>query len=486
MTSPLTALRASFVPSVRLRRRAGAVLSVSGAGSVLKLAGVGRGTEAAVRRLRGAGAPIDALSAIASDYGGVEDASGWLYVLRALERAGLVCYTVVSNAKALARLVPISPYYAAEIVPVSAHRRLTLSRFALARRSDTGPGWILESPLALARIDLLHPNAIAWLAALGAPVTLAALVRDTPRRDRAAQQAFVALLSSAGFLTRPSSAAWHEEDRSADLAPWEFTDALMHARSRRGRHDNLYGRVFPFRGRLRPLPRTKPPMSADVTLLSPANLTALRRHDLSFSRVLESRRSVRAHGGRPINVRQLGEFLYRAARVQATLQPKPPVRPYDASLRPSPSGGACHELELYVVVNRCSGLARGVYHYDPLRHALGRLDAGLDALDALLQDCPAPQNAPAPWHVLIVITARFGRVSWKYRGMSYATILKDVGALMQTMYLVGTAMHLAPCALGGGDSERFARTIGTNYFAESSVGEFLIGTRAATRAARRR
>ncbi|MGH8311621.1 MAG: SagB/ThcOx family dehydrogenase, partial [Steroidobacteraceae bacterium] len=270
------------------------------------------------------------------------------------------------------------------------------------------------------------------------------------------------------------------------LAPWEFADALMHARSRRGRHDHPYGRVFPFRGRLRPLPRTKPPMSADVTLLARPNLTELRRRDLSFSRVLESRRSVRAHGSQPINVRQLGEFLYRAARVQTKLQPKPPIRPYDASLRPSPSGGACHELELYVVVNRCSGLARGVYHYEPLRHALGRLDAGLDALDALLRDCPAPANAPAPWHLLIVITARFGRVNWKYRGMSYATVLKDVGALMQTMYLVATAMGLAPCALGGGDSERFARTIGTNYFEESSVGEFLIGTCARIRTARRR
>jgi SagB-type dehydrogenase family enzyme len=81
--------------------------------------------------------------------------------------------------------------------------------------------------------------------------------------------------------------------------------------------------------------------------------------------------------------------------------------------------------------------------------------------------------------VLLIITARFGRVSWKYRGMSYATVLKDVGALMQTMYLVATAMELAPCALGGGDAERFARVIGSDYFSETSVGEFLIGTRAA-------
>jgi oxazoline/thiazoline dehydrogenase len=65
--------------------------------------------------------------------------------------------------------------------------------------------------------------------------------------------------------------------------------------------------------------------------------------------------------------------------------------------------------------------------------------------------------------------------------MSYATVLKDVGALMQTMYLVATAMRLAPCALGGGDAEHFARLLGSDYFEETSVGEFVIGRRTAAR-----
>jgi SagB-type dehydrogenase family enzyme len=61
-----------------------------------------------------------------------------------------------------------------------------------------------------------------------------------------------------------------------------------------------------------------------------------------------------------------------------------------------------------------------------------------------------------PPQVLLVIAARFGRTMWKYQSMAYALILKDLGALMQTMYLVATAMGLAPCALGAGDLELFA------------------------------
>ena len=76
--------------------------------------------------------------------------------------------------------------------------------------------------------------------------------------------------------------------------------------------------------------------------------------------------------------------------------------------------------------------------------------------------------------VLITVASRFGRVSWKNARMAYATTLKDVGVLMQTMYLVATAMDLSPCVLGGGDADAFSKAAGTDYYAESSVGEFLL------------
>jgi SagB-type dehydrogenase family enzyme len=61
--------------------------------------------------------------------------------------------------------------------------------------------------------------------------------------------------------------------------------------------------------------------------------------------------------------------------------------------------------------------------------------------------------------------------------MAYALILKHVGVLYQTMYLAATAMSLAPCGIGCGDSDLFARAAGTDYYAETSVGEFLLGSK---------
>jgi len=79
---------------------------------------------------------------------------------------------------------------------------------------------------------------------------------------------------------------------------------------------------------------------------------------------------------------------------------------------------------------------------------------------------------------LLVLAARFQRVQWKYRMVSYALILKHVGVLQQTMYLVATAMGLGACALGGGDADRFAEATGLNYYEEGSVGELMLGSRA--------
>ena len=60
--------------------------------------------------------------------------------------------------------------------------------------------------------------------------------------------------------------------------------------------------------------------------------------------------------------------------------------------------------------------------------------------------------------------------------MTYALVLKDVGVMMQTMYLVATDMGLAPCALGGGNADLFAAATGLDYLEEGSVGEFALGT----------
>ena len=149
---------------------------------------------------------------------------------------------------------------------------------------------------------------------------------------------------------------------------------------------------------------------------------------------------------------------------------------YETTSRPYPNGGASYELELYPIVDRCEGLLPGFYHYDPQEHALEPLAPPNTFTEQFLQDARAFSGQSVRPGILFMIAARFGRVSWKYASIAYATILKNVGALYQTMYLVATAMRLAPCALGAGNSDRFSQLLGEDYYEETAVGEFMLGT----------
>ena len=66
-------------------------------------------------------------------------------------------------------------------------------------------------------------------------------------------------------------------------------------------------------------------------------------------------------------------------------------------------------------------------------------------------------------------------MTWKYEGMSYALVLKHVGLIYQQLYLVATALRLAPSGLGAGNSESFAEATGLDRFAHIPVGEFILG-----------
>ena len=129
------------------------------------------------------------------------------------------------------------------------------------------------------------------------------------------------------------------------------------------------------------------------------------------------------------------------------------------------------------MVQACAGVGPGIYYYDPCGHRLARLRGPTDEYGLLLEDAALCAGVdPATLQVLLVSSARFPRVSWKYSGLAYSLVLKHVGIVQQSMYLVATSMGLGGCALGAGDSDLFARAVGTDYYAETSVGEFLLGS----------
>ncbi len=80
--------------------------------------------------------------------------------------------------------------------------------------------------------------------------------------------------------------------------------------------------------------------------------------------------------------------------------------------------------------------------------------------------------------MFLTIAARVPRVAWKYEGNAYRVVLLDAGVMLEMMYLVATAMGLAPCAVGNGDPALFAALTDCDPFEETSVAEFALSGQA--------
>jgi SagB-type dehydrogenase family enzyme len=440
----------------------------------LTFTGVTSGLRAALQQLysRSIAPPVLMAQVLKSD--GMPGLAQLHQYLKRLEQYALLQHCLRVEGVALATMRPLSLYYRYQEHKIDKGQAYVLSRFAYLR-NDQGR-LILECPLGHAEIHCHMPVVLATIHTLTTPCTVKQVAQQTPGLAEESAGILLNFLANAQALVPSGEGQPAPEAEDPILGPWEFHDLLFHTRSRLGRHDKPYGGTFPFTDKLPPLPVIKPAMSQDVIPLYRPDIAHLQHTDIPFTAVLERRASMREHGKTPINVQQLGEFLYRTLRVKR-LSPEAGV-----SFRPHPAGGALHELEVYPLIDRCDGLAAGLYHYNPLTHQLYRISDANPYVRTLLRMAGITATMEQPPQMVLNITARFQRMQHKYQSMTYAVILKNVGALYQTMYLVATAMGLAPCALGGGHSDLFAQAAGLNYMEETSVGEFILGTSGETSA----
>ncbi|MEY9948940.1 SagB family peptide dehydrogenase [Kitasatospora sp. GAS1066B] len=396
-------------------------------------------------------------------------------VLDRLQGTVIQTLALTDGEGALLSVVPISGQASTTVTAVDPERPLRLSRFATLGAG--GGEAVLESPLALHRVLLHHTDAVLIAAALTRPTSVAKLARAIGLPGEAIG-AVVAHLVATGMvlvgerdrLGGPRFA----EDTDPDLLGWAEHDLLFHSRSRLGRHDGAYGAVFPQGQRPPHEPAVKPlPRGKYFPLPRPPERGAA---EPTLTEVLESRRPAGRLGDHAVTAAHLGELLHRAARVREMHVGGPDEAAAGTTTdRPYPSTGDLYELELYLVVGTAADLPRGIYHYDPRGHGLTLINTAEEAVAELLDAAMMAAGLRREPPVLITLTARFGRLSWVYGGMAYATTLKHVGILLQTLNLVATAMRLAPQPVAFGDSDAAARAFGLDWRRESSVGELIVG-----------
>ncbi|MDQ2970762.1 MAG: SagB family peptide dehydrogenase, partial [Acidobacteriota bacterium] len=136
------------------------------------------------------------------------------------------------------------------------------------------------------------------------------------------------------------------------------------------------------------------------------------------------------------------------------------------TLKTSPSAGALHPIEAYVLAWNVRGLARGLYHYDVPGDELRRLRRGDFRRSAAA--AASGQRWVAAAGFLCVLTAVFPRSLWKYRlEDAYRTLFLDAGHLAQTFCLVATSLGLGPfttAAIQDSKIEKLLRIDGIREF----------------------
>lgn len=391
--------------------------------------------------------------------GEVDDAAVFYSQFETWTRLGLLTFDLVADGTTLARLGPGSPR--GQMPQPSRSDRFHLSHLAYARAVE--PGFVLASPLAAASVSLEPALGGRLMAALCRPSTVVELAErlDLPPD---AVTLLLGMLRDAGLLERSD-----EKTGASSVPYWSFHDLVFHAATRHW----TFG--FAHAGERAPAPVCRAaPDGLSLPLFTP-DLPERERTDPAFVRVAETRASIRRHGKAPITAAQLGEFLYRSARLKRVCAGGAPDERYQVSRRPYPSAGACFPLEVYAGVVHCAGIDRGLYHYDPAGHRLTRLSIVQDDLIGLADRAGAMTGQALRPQIFLVLTARVARTSWKYGSLGYALVLRDLGAFQQTLHLTATAMGLAGCPLGLAPGS-FNALVGCDPLEEPALGQFLLGT----------
>ncbi|HEY9144257.1 MAG TPA: putative peptide maturation dehydrogenase [Arenimonas sp.] len=339
------------------------------------------------------------------------------------------------------------------------------------------------------------PRWLAYAAHLDEPVPVAldqlALLQAVPRDwtdeaslcDRHGEAAVHSLLALGLLISDADEhAGWRDrDDATRDIAWWPpalmaqahggWRDLDIQARGEQGLMLSSQQMVDAFGAAPEPDYRRAPEAT-------PVALQLADRSD--FDELLARRRTCRNFDAGATLAQ--ADFSAMLRRVWGALGTRTLAPGAVAVKKTSPAGGGLHAVEAYVLVRRVEGMAPGLYHYLSMRHALEPLQA-LSTGDAaaLAHRFVAGQDWFEDVPVMVVMTARFDRLFWKYRrhAKAWRVVHLDVGHLSQTMYLSATERGLGCFVTAAINDRAVDDALGLRPLREAAIALVGFGPRAA-------
>ena len=291
-----------------------------------------------------------------------------------------------------------------------------------------------------------------------------------PAADRRAVRRLIERLQRQSLLQSADASTQARERAMAAWTGWNPAAGFFHTATKDVRYLSQRESLQAGRRRARawPVPpAVKRYPKAKLTALSPPATAG------GLAAALLNRRTWRRFSSRKLPLDALATLLGLTAGVQKWV--KVPVYGR-VPLKTSPSGGARHPIEVYVLARTVQGLTPGLYHYAPDVHSLELLRKGIRKghIAKYLPGNVWFSQASA----IVLFTAVFERQLWRYPyARAYRSALIEAGHLAQTFCLVATDLQLAPFCLSAFSDSSIERDLGIDGITESVLYAAGVGCR---------
>lgn len=181
--------------------------------------------------------------------------------------------------------------------------------------------------------------------------------------------------------------------------------------------------------------------------------------------LLIKRISFRKFSGKLIRLQQLSEILYYSAGLVGESEGK-----FHLSY---PSAGGKYPIEIYPLVLYGDELKIGLYHYNPIEHALDILLTPLKKEDT--SSIWMSQRWFRKASVILILTAVYHRTTDKYgnRGLPFPFI--EAGHIGQNIYLLAQSLGIGCCAIGQFKEKQLCKLLDINPFEEYPIYYIALG-----------
>jgi SagB-type dehydrogenase family enzyme len=306
-----------------------------------------------------------------------------------------------------------------------------------------------------------NPVTLNLLSFFATPSTLQKAFVEFDSYSRESVAASIQKLIEAQLLLEQGSAEWKRDKQvESSWARW-LPEGGFHFMTK---NTPFVGLERPIEEKMKMLSNTRtPPQFKRIATASPIRLSAPEIQTDTFFETLHARRTHREFSKAAVSLESVSNLLQSTWGVQGYLDTNVFGKlPH----KTSPSGGARHPVEVYLMALRVKGLSKGIYHYNAKDHLLAKISEKASAHMASEYCAGQPYFGEAA--ALFIMTAVFARTMWKYgRARAYRVVLLETGHLGQTFCLTATRLGLAPFSTAALKDSVIEKDLGIDGISES-------------------